>query len=271
LARWKITGVTPYVVGARPDPALITREQAEREARLAEETERLKRRYSSSDAQQALARHAEAAETELAEIDKATKVPPTPFLKAPPMTLDDELRFESVRLAHGVPLVASRFDSMTGATTGLALRLDAVPAEELRYVSLLPELLTRAGVIENGQPIPYEQMSERLPREILALNATFPSNPRTGRVEHSHHHSLDVEAPVRDLRDHEVRVVAVGGRDKGIRPLDSAGEQGVDLERGALGELTPALLPAVSLAPVEQRDRLGDLVEHGDLMALFKH
>ncbi len=94
---------------------------------------------------------------------------------------------------------------------------------------------------------------------------------RTGRVEHTHHHSLDVEAPVRDLRDHEICVVAVGGRDEGVRPLDSAGQQRIDLERGALGELTPALLPAVGLAPVEQRDRLGILVEHGDLVALFKH
>jgi hypothetical protein len=183
LARWKITGAQPYVVGARPNPEIIAREQAEREARLAEETERLKRRYGTTDAQQALARHAADADAGLAAIDKATRVPPTPFLQAPPMTLDDELKVESVRLANGMPLVASRFDSMTGATAGLALRLDGVPADEWRYLSLLPALLTRAGVIDNGQPIAYEQMSERLRREILALTATFASNPRTGRVE----------------------------------------------------------------------------------------
>ena len=76
---------------------------------------------------------------------------------------------------------------------------------------------------------------------------------------------------LRDLRDHEVGVVAVGRGDEGVRPLDSGGEQGVDLERGALGELAAALLPAVGLAPIEQRDGLGILVEHGDLVALFKH
>ena len=43
---------------------------------------------------------------------------------APPMTLDDGLLFESVRLANGVPFVASRFDSMTGALTGVALFKD---------------------------------------------------------------------------------------------------------------------------------------------------
>ena len=183
LARWKITGVVPYVVGARPNPEIIGREQAERDARLAAETERLKRVHGTNDAQEALRRHAAAAAAELALIDKDTRVPPTPFLRSPPMTLDDELKFESVRLANGVPLVASRFDSMTGAMTGLALRVDGVPPEEWRYLSLLPELLTRAGVIENGKPVPYEQMSERLRREILQLGAGFAANPGTGRVE----------------------------------------------------------------------------------------
>ncbi|MES2958949.1 MAG: hypothetical protein V4792_12220 [Pseudomonadota bacterium] len=183
LARWNITGVVPYVIGARPSAALIAREQAERTARLTEETERLKRHYATTDAQQALARQAADADAELARIDKATKVPPTPFVKVPPITLDDGLQFESLRLANGVPLVASRFDSMTGAMTGLALRLDGVPREELRSLSVLPELLTSVGVIDNGQPVPYEQMSERLRREILALNAGFSTNSRTGRVE----------------------------------------------------------------------------------------
>lgn len=183
LARWNITGVLPYVVGARPSAALIAHEQAERTARLAEETERLKRHYAASDTQMALARFAADADADFARIEQATKVPPTPFVAAPPMTLDDDLQFESLRLANGVPLVASRFDSMTGATSGLALRLDGVPHESLRYLSLLPELLSSVGVIDNGQPIPYEQMSERLRREILALNAGFSTNSRTGRVE----------------------------------------------------------------------------------------
>jgi Zn-dependent M16 (insulinase) family peptidase len=183
LVRWNITGVVPYVIGARPSAALIAREQAERTARLAEETEQLKRKYATADTQQALARHAADADASLARIDRATKVPPTPFVKTPPMTLDDGLQFESVRLAGGVPLVASRFDSMTGALTGLALRLDGVPREELRYLALLPELLTRVGVIDNGLPVLYEQMSERLRREILALTAGFSTNTRTGRAE----------------------------------------------------------------------------------------
>lgn len=183
LAQWKITGVQPYVTGARPSPTLIVREQAERDARLQEETERIKLRYAESDTQKALARFEAESAAELARIEEAGKVPPTPFVKSPPMTLDEGLQFDTLRLAQGVPLVASRFDSMTGAMAGLALRADGVPMDELHYLALMPQLLTSVGVIDKGQPVSFEQMAERLRREILALNASYSTNVRTGRVE----------------------------------------------------------------------------------------
>ena len=183
LAKWNVTGVTPYVTGARPNPAVIAREDAERKARLEVETARLMKKYNAADAQEALRRYAAEADAEFAAIEKATRVPPTPFVKSPPMTLDDNLEYEAAKLANGVPLVASRFDNMTGALTGIALRLDGVPRDELRYVSLLPQLLATVGVIEDGRPVPYEEMRERLRKEILALTPSFSTNPRTGRVE----------------------------------------------------------------------------------------
>ena len=72
---------------------------------------------------------------------------------------------------------------MTSATTGLALRLDTVPAEELVYLSIMPALLTRVGVIKDGKPISFEQMSEMLRQEILALGAYFSTNFTTERAE----------------------------------------------------------------------------------------
>ena len=183
LAQWKVTGTTPYIVGARPSPALIAREEAERKARLDEETERLKVKYRVADAQEALKRYAAESDAEFARIEAATKVAPLPFVKSPPLTLDDGLKYEATQLPGGIPFVASRFDNMTGATTGLALRVDGVPREELRYLSLLPQLLTTVGVIDGGRPVPYEEMRERLRREILGLTAAFTASARTGRVE----------------------------------------------------------------------------------------
>jgi hypothetical protein len=49
-----------------------------------------------------------------------------------------------------VPLVASRFDSMTGATIGLAMRVDGVPRDEARYLRCCPRCSRRAGVIDDN-------------------------------------------------------------------------------------------------------------------------
>jgi Zn-dependent M16 (insulinase) family peptidase len=185
LERWRISGRLPYLTGARPNPALIAREQAERQQRLEQETSRLMRRYGTDDEQLALQRFAAESEAELARIDRDTRVPPTPFVATPPLTLDDGLQFETIRLgpAPGVPLVASRFASMTGAMTGLALRLDGVPRELLPYLSLLPSLLSEVGMQVDGQPLSHEQVRERQRREILSLSAGFATGARTGRVE----------------------------------------------------------------------------------------
>src|SRR6185436_1466169 len=61
--------------------------------------------------------------------------------------------------------------------------LDGIPQDQLPFVSALPLMLTRVGVIENGKPVPYEEMSERLRKEILGLGAEFAVNSKTDRVE----------------------------------------------------------------------------------------
>jgi Zn-dependent M16 (insulinase) family peptidase len=184
LAKWKITGVMPYVSAAKPSPALLKREESDRVARCDAETARLAKGENASSAQEAIRLYRVKYDAESAKIEEeADKVPRASFVKSPPMTLDDALVFQKRTLDGGVPLVVSRFDNMSSATTGIALRLDAVPREQLRYVSLLPALLTSVGVIEGGKPVSYDEMSERLRNEILGLDASFTSNPRTDRVE----------------------------------------------------------------------------------------
>ena len=78
------------------------------------------------------------------------------------------------------------------------------------------------------------------------LQALLGVPARPGRVQHAHHHALDVEAALGDLGDDEVGVVAVGGGDEGVGLLDPGREQRVDLERRALGEAPAALLPALA-------------------------
>ncbi|MGD0049218.1 MAG: hypothetical protein ABSE42_19645 [Bryobacteraceae bacterium] len=184
LTQWKIAGVVPYVEATRPNSDSIRREQQEREARAAAETGRLKTVYHAATGQEALRRYRDDYDATTAALEKsAASMAPPKFIDNPPLTLDDQLDFKTVALAGGAPLVESTFESMTSATTGIALRLDSVPESQLVYVSLLPQLLTRVGVIENGKPVSYEEMTQRLRNEILSLDAGFSVNAATDRYE----------------------------------------------------------------------------------------
>jgi Zn-dependent M16 (insulinase) family peptidase len=184
LFEWKLVDVEPWVMATKPDPGIIDKDQKDRQARVAEELERIMATYGVENGQEALQRYrteydANSAVIELAAIGTAAPK----FAANPPMTLDDQLQFDQAELENRIPIVTSTFESMTSATTGIALRLDGVPEDQLIYVSMLPQLLSRVGVIENGRVVPYEEMSERLRKEILYLNADFSTNVKTGRVE----------------------------------------------------------------------------------------
>jgi len=184
LPKWQLTTVTPYAAAARPSPALLQREEAERVARADAEAQRLVQQYSAADVQAALKRYQQEQDAAAATIEaEARSLTPPAFVKNPPMTLDDELQYKQSKLESGIPIVTSTFDNMSSATVGVALRADYPSGPQLRYLSMLPALLTRVGVIENGKPVSYEEMSERLRKEILRLDAYFSTNPRTQRVE----------------------------------------------------------------------------------------
>ena len=183
LVRAHLAQTTPYVIAVKPSPALADREEKERVARANAEAERLAKQYGVSDTQEAIRRYAKEYDAASAKIDdEAKNVARTPFVKSPPMTIDDQLRFDTTTV-DAVPMVSSKFENMTSAQVGLALRANTVPADRLRYMSLIPLLLTRVGVIENGKPVSYDEMSERLRKEILRLEANYATNPRTNRVE----------------------------------------------------------------------------------------
>lgn len=184
LAKWQITSVEPYAIGAKPSPEMIARNDSERAARANAEALRLANQYGVTDPQEAIKRYRTDYDAETARIDTAAKaVKAAKFIDAPPMTIDDGLKFSTVKLAHDVPMVASTFENMTSATTGIALRLDTLPPDDYRCLALLPNLLTRVGVIENGKPVSFDEMTERLRNEILSLNANYSTNTRTGRAE----------------------------------------------------------------------------------------
>ncbi|MDT7808894.1 MAG: hypothetical protein QOJ70_2707 [Acidobacteriota bacterium] len=184
VARWKLADSVPYAVAAKPSPQALTQGEQELAAREKAEAERLEKKYGVTDEQEALRRFKVEYDATTAELERQSKQAASlKFLEHPPLTLDDQLDYKVTSLQGNVPLVASNFENMTSATTGLALRLDGVPQEQLFYLSAMPALLTQVGVIKDGKAISYEQMSEMLRKEILALNAYFSTNFRNGRAE----------------------------------------------------------------------------------------
>jgi Zn-dependent M16 (insulinase) family peptidase len=184
ISRWHLADTVPYAAGARPNPQLVQQEEQERRDRSAAEVARLKAKYNVTDEQEAIRRYKAEYDAASTELDKEAKSDAAPrFIDAPPMTLDDQLDFKTAQLTGNIPLVASTFDNMTSGTVGLALRLNIVPEDELVYLSMMPALLTSVGVIKDGKPISFEEMSEMERREILSLNASFSANLRTGRDE----------------------------------------------------------------------------------------
>jgi hypothetical protein len=173
----------PYVVVGRARPELRKKLDHEREERVAAELARLEARFGTKDAQEVLRKR-------LAEIDAASDaiakaeadVPLAPLAPDPPMTNDDGLAWKTTTKG-GVPRVASTFEAMKSATVSLALRLDDVPDESLPWLAVLPSLASEVGVIRDGKPIPYDEVEERLQREVLGAAVHLGSDTYTGRVE----------------------------------------------------------------------------------------
>ncbi|MBC8145509.1 MAG: hypothetical protein H7X80_07975, partial [bacterium] len=184
IKKWHLIDHVPHIAAAKPSPALVEREAQERNARAATELARLRKTYNAANDQDAIKRYRADYDATTRELDSLAAISKTTrFIDNPPLTLDDELDYTESRLPSGVPLLTANFDDMTSATTGLAIRLDGVPADDLFYLSLLPEMLSQTGVVINGKPSPFEEMSEMLRYEVLGVNATFSASYSTGRVE----------------------------------------------------------------------------------------
>ncbi|RKX26421.1 MAG: hypothetical protein DRP45_03560 [Candidatus Zixiibacteriota bacterium] len=181
---WGMLTVPPYALGATPSTDIIAKNAVAKEARIAGYLNDFKKKYGTEDDQQAIASYQEEFDAKTAELEALGNDDKLPgFVDNPPMTLDDQLDWQTITLPGGVQMVASTFENMTASQVGLGLRLNVIPESLLVYVPLLPSILTNIGVIRDGQVITYDQMTERLRQEVLGLNANFSTGYTTERVE----------------------------------------------------------------------------------------
>lgn len=183
LPKWKLTQTEPYVLVGKADPGLIEQDAKERAARSAAEVAQLKKKYNVTGDQEAIRLYQKEYDANTAAQEKLESATTAHFVENPPLTLDDQLVYDIKTLPGGVKLVASTFNNMTSATASIALKLNSVPQDKLFYLAIMPDLLTNTGVIRNGKPVSYEDMSQQVQREILSLQSNYSANGSTGRVE----------------------------------------------------------------------------------------
>ncbi len=184
IEQWKLTETPPYLVGAIPSAEYLVKFMQDKNSRLAGYVESFEKKYNVTGAQEAIAKYKEEFDVNTAELDEIAANQKLPdFIDNPPMTLDDELQYETIELPGGIPMVASTFENMNSSKIGLALNLNVIPENMLMYVSLLPSVLTDIGVEKDGEVIPYDVMTERLRQEVLNLSAYFSFGNESGRAE----------------------------------------------------------------------------------------
>ncbi len=189
IRKWRLTKIEPYAAASRPDPKLLEQSEKERETRIESFVISLMERYGVSSRDAAIAQYKQEYDEGTEIIDKEAATIEMPgFVEDPPMTLDEQLIYSVEAMPGGGASVVSTFDNITSGTAGLVFDMYSVPESLLVYVSMLPSLMTSVGVIMDGEPVAYDEMTEALRREISSLSAYYTSNYRTERIE------LQVEA-----------------------------------------------------------------------------
>jgi len=184
MDEWDLLEADPYVMGVRPDPAVIAEALSAKAARLAAATETLAERYGDEDPQKALAAFRDRFDRNTGELEALAESETLPgFMEDPPMEIDELLDYETISMAGGAELLAATFENMSSATLQVSFNLDVLPASHLVYVPLLPSLMRGVGVTMDGERVEYDKMEERLRAELLSYGAALETNPETSRAE----------------------------------------------------------------------------------------
>jgi Zn-dependent M16 (insulinase) family peptidase len=176
---WGLDAV-PYAVFSHPSMSLRRHLDEARAARVQAELARLESVYGKRDALEKRKEEVDAADLAISRSEATVPMPP--LTRDPPMTDDDLLAWREQRVGNAT-VVTATVDSMKSATVGLALRLDTVPEPILPVVALLPSLIRDVGVVRDGVPIAYDEVRDRLRREVLNVAVYLSTSFSTGRAE----------------------------------------------------------------------------------------
>src|SRR3954466_10662698 len=112
---------------------------------------------------------------------------------------------------------------------------------------------------------------DRVARRADRMQALLRVPLGPSRIHHAADHARHLVVLAGDLRDRQVRVVAVGGGDEHVGLLDARLAERVDLEAVAEREPPAGVLPRGVHPRVQPLVRERVLVEYGDVVAGLEH
>lgn len=184
IDRWKLLSTPPYLIGSTPDTTILPKMKSEREQRLVKYIEDFKGKYNQSDAQLAIAKYKEEFDNNTAALNALASNDKLPgFIDNPPMTLDDQLKYETIRVTDKIIMVASTFENISSSTFGIAFDMNVIPESLLVFLPMIPDFITSIGVIKKDEVIPYDKMDELLRKEVYSFSSYYATNAQNGRVE----------------------------------------------------------------------------------------
>jgi Zn-dependent M16 (insulinase) family peptidase len=169
----------PYAAASVPSRKLLADVEAAKRSRLLQKTKELMDRYHTSDDQEALSRFDETERSKTEEIDRiGPRVARPTFTNRPPLTPDDDIRYQQFRLAD-VPVIASIFERPPTIDIGLSFDLSRIPKKYYRLLPLIPRCLDSLGLRQGDQVVSYSDLRGQIEETTYEFSIKYPLDIRS--------------------------------------------------------------------------------------------
>ena len=174
---------TPYATASAPSSQVLTKLESERKQRLQEKVKQLEKIFGVTEEQRALDRYEQIELRKTAEIDSIdSKVARPRFTEHPPLTPDDDIQYEQLRL-NTVPVIAVLFDRAPTIDVGMSFDLRKIPQKYYKYFPILPRSFDSLGVKTQRGATPYSDLLAETQRDLSAFSIEYSSNAVSRRAD----------------------------------------------------------------------------------------
>src|SRR5260370_6160153 len=173
----------PYATGSAPSRRLLQETETARQTRAADELKRLMIRFGVNDGQKALALFEKEEISKTEEINKIdAKVRQPRFTDHPPLTLDDDIKYEQFRIKD-VPVIAALFDRAPTIDVGLSFDLRNVPPKYYKYLPILPRCLDSLGLKDQTTVTRYSELLAETQKSLQDFSIAYDYNAASTRSD----------------------------------------------------------------------------------------